>query len=284
MKWTWDHSPALSPAGMEEPFFVFQLLKCTWKQCWKNIGGLDENAGWVPLWQLHSVDACVPVLVPFPGTFCFSKVDLLFVVYKKKEAMPTWVQTRTNQKIRTMTSHSQYTLWWKTFEQPSSAEPWLLLVWSYSTTCCLGAGSSPGACMGVVEERLELASTTGFGLTNMKGLTLTRTARKLPPVQTGTTRSSKLRLNCSGSNWSQSMGARAAAGCGGLQNTAGRKAWTCSSLIPPCCWTVWTQWQPVGSLVIPRHVGRHSFPKGTMKQADIEPKTLFLLLFWGGFK
>ena len=94
----------------------------------------------------------------------------------------------------------------------------------YGATGTAGAGSSPGACADVVQERLESVSTTGFSLINMKRLTFTRTARKLPPVQTGTTRSSKLLLNCSGSNRSQCASARAGVGCGGLQNTVGQKA------------------------------------------------------------
>lgn len=35
--------------GMEQPLFVFQLLKQTWKQFWKNISGQDDKIGQVPL-------------------------------------------------------------------------------------------------------------------------------------------------------------------------------------------------------------------------------------------
>lgn len=84
--------------------------------------------------------------------------------------------------------------------------------------------------------RLESASTTGFRQIKMKGLMNTRTAQKLPPVQTRTARSPMLFQNFSASNSSQyiSWEQWAAVGFGGLQNTVGQKVCTCS-FFPPCC-------------------------------------------------
>lgn len=100
------------------------------------------------------------MFVPISGIFWFSKVSLLLMAYKKKEAMPTWVQTR-NQKIGIIPSIQSYTLWCKEFEQHSFTEtrlqPWRELPAQLCEVWELAWGMH-----GCHAQRLESASTAAL--------------------------------------------------------------------------------------------------------------------------